>query len=155
VQHDTAIWRDAPGGTWYILSGGATYGNASNDNTTGAQEGNAQLWSSANLRNFSYIGPITRPGGPGNYWELPYLLPFDSDGMPLNNSNHAKATQYAMMFGESRRNAYCKEQLLLTVLMFSPLQNYSFYFTSRNIFLHFSYFLSVSLLFIVRRDWYI
>jgi sucrose-6-phosphate hydrolase SacC (GH32 family) len=111
VQHDTAIWRDTPGGTWYILSGGCTFGtNASNDNTTkgGTQLGNGQLWSSTNLRNFSYVGPITKPGGPGNYWELPYLLPFDSEGNPLDNSNHAQASQYAMMFGEGRRNTYCK-----------------------------------------------
>ena len=115
VQHDTAIWRDTPGGTWNILSGGCTFGmNASNDNTTGAtQKGNGQLWSSKNFQNFSYVGPITNPGSPGIYWELPYLLPFDSDGKPLNNSNHAEATQYAMMFGEGRRNSYCKKISLI------------------------------------------
>jgi beta-fructofuranosidase len=105
TQHDTSIWRNGPGGTWYLLSGGCTY-NGTNDNTTGAPcLGNAQLWSSPDLRNFSYVGPIA-PGGPSAYWELPYLLPFDADGQPLDNEHHADGAQFALMFGASDRNEY-------------------------------------------------
>ena len=94
VQHDTAIWRDRPGGTWYILSGGCTF-DGTNDNTTAGapQLGNAQLWNSTDLRSFTYVAPISRTGGPGAYWELPYLLPFDAKGQPLDNYHHANATQ--------------------------------------------------------------
>jgi hypothetical protein len=108
LQHDTAIWRDGPGGTWYALSGGCTF-NGTNDNTTGAPcRGNAQLWNSTDLKSFTYVGPIARErDGPGAYWELPYLLPFDANGQPLDNYHHASASQYALMFGGSgRRNSY-------------------------------------------------
>jgi beta-fructofuranosidase len=109
TQHDSSIWRDGPGGTWFLLSGGCTY-NGSNDNTTGAPcLGNAQLWNSTDLRNFSYVGPIA-PGGPSSYWELPYLLPFGADGQPLDNDHHADGAQFVLMFGGPNpaggRNSY-------------------------------------------------
>ena len=79
VNHDTSIWRESDTGKWFLLIGGCTYnapgsGRDPNIPSTGHTkcQGNAQLWTSPDLWNFTYVGPLT-PGGPGGYWELPYL----------------------------------------------------------------------------------
>ena len=77
TNHDSSIWRDGPGGTWYMLSGGCTYDGGNTPSPGVGCAGNAQLWNSTDLKSFTYMQPIT-PGGPGPYWELPYLLPFVS-----------------------------------------------------------------------------
>ena len=107
TQHDTQIWRDGPNGTWYLLSGGCTY-NGTNDNTTAGVpcQGNGQLWNSTDLKTFTYVRPITTKGGPGPYWELPYLLPFDATGLPLDNYHHEQGSIYALLYGSGRRNEY-------------------------------------------------
>ena len=65
------------------------------------------MWNSTDLKTFTYVRPITTKGGPGPYWELPYLLPFDKDGIPLDNYNHESGSIYALMYGGSgRRNEY-------------------------------------------------
>jgi hypothetical protein len=104
TNHDSSIWRDGPGGTWYMLSGGCTYGG-SNIPTPSHQacSGTGQLWNSTDLVTFEYMKAIT-PGGPGNYWELPYLLPFNADGSAIDNYHHKGASQYALLFGHG--NAY-------------------------------------------------
>jgi beta-fructofuranosidase len=120
TQHDTSIWRNGPNGTWYILSGGCTY-NGTNNNATGLPcKGNGQLWKSANLKDFTYVRPITSSGGPGSYWELPYLLPFDKDGQPLDNYHHNAATQYVLMFGSNRENLYWVGKYDNTNHIFTP-----------------------------------
>lgn len=48
--------------------------------------------------NWTYVGPIT-PGGPGGYWELPYLLPFDADGTAIENYHHQLGEQFVLAFG--------------------------------------------------------
>ena len=74
TNHDSSIWRDGPGGTWYMLSGGCTYGGSNVPTPNNTQcSGTGQLWNSTDLVTFEYMKSIT-PGGPGSYWELPYLL---------------------------------------------------------------------------------
>eukprot|EP00948_MAST-09A_sp_MAST-9A-sp1_P003308 g3308.t1 len=118
TNHDSSIYRIA-NGTYYLLSGGCTY-NGTNDPQGGALPctGNAQVWRSSDLSNWRYVKPLTKKGGPGNYWELPYLLPFDFEGNPLRNdqidpivfdssSARLPAVQqqyYALLFGLG--NAY-------------------------------------------------
>lgn len=63
VHWDGQIWKD--GGTWYQLCGGK-YGNA----------GAAVLWSSPDLENWTYRARIYTTDKYGDFWELPYLLPF-------------------------------------------------------------------------------
>lgn len=119
VNHDTAIWRDGPGGTWYILSGGCTYAGG-NDPAEGGGlcQGNAQLWSSKDLRNFTYEHPIAR-GGPGDYWELPYVLPFTKDGEAIDNYHHNEADVSVLLFGLS--NTYWVGQFDSDAKRFTPL----------------------------------
>jgi len=62
VHWDAQIWKD--GSTWYQLIGGAKDG-----------KGAAQIWSSPDLENWTYRKAIYS-GDPGDYWELPYLVPF-------------------------------------------------------------------------------
>lgn len=98
TSHDMSIFRDGP--TWYVLSGGCTYDGG--NTPTGADPrctGNAQVWSSSDLVNFSYVQPLSPLGGPGSYWELPYLLPFDHVGQPLRNDQMAMAEQTALLVG--------------------------------------------------------
>jgi sucrose-6-phosphate hydrolase SacC (GH32 family) len=98
TNHDSAIFRD--GETWFVLSGGCTYGglNQPHGNYTSCT-GNAQVWSSPNLVNFTYEKPLSRHGGPGAYWELPYLLPFDRHGRALRNDQMAEASTTALLIG--------------------------------------------------------
>ena len=111
TNHDTSIWRDSDTGTWYVLIGGCTYnapGSGRDPNLPSPPDhvqcqGNAQLWTSADLWNFTYVDPIT-PGGPGKYWELPYLLPFDEQGDAIDNYHHEQGSQYVLAFGHG--NAY-------------------------------------------------
>ena len=63
VHWDGQLWKD--GATWYQLCGG-TFSN----------EGTAVLWSSPDLENWTYRKRIYTSGKYGNFWELPYLLPF-------------------------------------------------------------------------------
>ena len=63
VHWDAQIWKD--GCLWYQLIGGAKDG-----------KGAAQLWSSPDLESWTYRKAIYS-GDPGNFWELPYLVPFD------------------------------------------------------------------------------
>ena len=61
VNDDTSIWRDHRTGIWYLLIGGHTF-NGTNTPTAGVpQAGNAQLWNSSDLVNFTYMHPLT-PG---------------------------------------------------------------------------------------------
>jgi hypothetical protein len=119
TNHDSSIWRDGPGGTWYMLSGGCTYGG-SNVPTPSHQQcsGTGQLWNSTDLITFEYMKSIT-PGGPGNYWELPYLLPFNADGSAIDNYHHKDASQYALLFGHG--NAYYVGQYSDSSKEFVPL----------------------------------
>jgi beta-fructofuranosidase len=96
VNHDTSIFR--LGKKWYIMSGGCTYNGTNVPSPNVTCEGNAQIWSSPDLRSFEYEHPLT-PGGPGTYWELPYLLPFTKDGVALPNSAMASAEQTVLLFG--------------------------------------------------------
>jgi hypothetical protein len=68
------------------LRGAPGPGRGPNAPSTGhtACEGNAQLWTSPGLWGFTYVSALT-PGGPGGYWELPYLLPFDRKGNAIDN----------------------------------------------------------------------
>ncbi|MCX6872779.1 MAG: GH32 C-terminal domain-containing protein [Verrucomicrobia bacterium] len=63
VHWDGQLWKD--GGTWYQLCGGKF-----------ANGGAAVLWSSPNLENWTYRNRIYTTGKYGDFWELPYLLPF-------------------------------------------------------------------------------
>ena len=107
TNHDTSIWQDSDTAAWYLLIGGCTYaapGPGVDPNIpTGSCHGNAQLWTSPDLWNFSYVTAIT-PGGPGGYWELPYLLPFDDVGNAIDDVHHEQASQYVLAFGHG--NAY-------------------------------------------------
>ena len=62
-----------------------------------------QLWNSTDLKSFTYMHPIT-PGGPGGFWELPYLLPFHANGSAIDNYHHSAGQVYALLFGHG--NAY-------------------------------------------------
>ena len=62
VHWDAQIWKDDS--VWYQLTGGAENG-----------KGAAQIWSSPDLEKWTCQKAIYS-GGPGNYWELPYLIPF-------------------------------------------------------------------------------
>jgi len=64
VHWDAQVWRDSD--TWYQLVGGAT-GEAN-------PQGAAFLWTSPDLQDWTLQKPIAR-GGPGEFWELPYLIP--------------------------------------------------------------------------------
>ena len=46
-----------------------------------------------------YAHPLS-PGGPGRYWELPYLLPFDAQGSALPNDRMADVQHAALLFGD-------------------------------------------------------
>jgi len=61
VHWDAQIWKD--GKTWYQLIGGTKDG-----------KGAALLWTSPDLERWTYRKPIYT-GEPGNFWELPYLVP--------------------------------------------------------------------------------
>jgi hypothetical protein len=105
VNHDTSIFRESDTGKWYLLIGGCTYsapGSGRDPNVPSAGhdacEGNAQLWTSTDLWNFTYVTALT-PGGPGGYWELPYLLPFDKDGNAIDNYHMETGDQYVLAFG--------------------------------------------------------
>ena len=101
TNHDTAIFR--VDGLWHLLIGGCTF-NGSNTPLPGVTcAGNAQVWTSTDLRHIEYSHPLT-PGGPGRYWELPYLLPFDVSGAALPNDQVAQAARHALLFGDG--NAY-------------------------------------------------
>lgn len=43
TNDDTSIWRDGPGGTWYVLSGGHTYDGGDVPIPGVPQRGNAQV----------------------------------------------------------------------------------------------------------------
>ena len=62
VHWDAQIWKD--GDTWYQLIGGAKDG-----------KGAAWLWTSGDLEKWTLQKPV-HTGGPGRFWELPYLLRF-------------------------------------------------------------------------------
>ena len=100
TNHDSSIWRDGPGGTWYMLSGGCTYNGTNNASLGVPCEGNAQLWNSSDLKTFTYMQPIT-PGGPGPYWELPYLLPFDEHGEAIDNCQRSTRCRLATLLTAS------------------------------------------------------
>ena len=63
VHWDAQVWKD--GDTWYQLVGGTKDG-----------KGAALLWTSKDLEDWTYQKPIYT-GDPGEFWELPYLLPFE------------------------------------------------------------------------------
>ncbi len=63
VHHDAQIWKDD--GLWWQLIGGTWQG-----------KGTAVLWSSPDLENWTFRSRIYEPQRTGNYWELPYLLPY-------------------------------------------------------------------------------
>jgi len=65
VHWDAQIWKD--GDTWYQLIGGSTGGKSA--------KGAAFLWTSGDLERWTLAKPIYT-GGPGRFWELPYLLGF-------------------------------------------------------------------------------
>ena len=97
TNHDTAIFRI--GALWHLLVGGCTYRGGNLPAAGERCEGNAQVWTSGdNLRTFEYSHPLT-PGGPSAYWELPYLLPFDSGGGALPNDAFATASQANLTTG--------------------------------------------------------
>ena len=61
TNHDTAIFR--VDGLWHLLIGGCTF-NGSNTPLPGVTcAGNAQVWTSTDLRHIEYSHPLT-PGGP-------------------------------------------------------------------------------------------
>lgn len=64
VHWDGQVWRE--GSTWFQLIGGAAGGR-----------GAAHLWTSPDLDRWTYRKPIYS-GGPGSFWELPYLIRFGS-----------------------------------------------------------------------------
>ena len=101
TNHDSSIYRIA-NGTYYLLSGGCTF-NGTNDPSKGECEGNAQVWTSHDLFAWKYLNPLTS-GGPGQYWELPYLLPFDAKGNALRNDEVESSDDVALLFGMG--NAY-------------------------------------------------
>lgn len=72
VNWDTYLWKD--GATYNALIGGCT-----SPQSHEGQLGTAYLWQSADMHNWTLVGPIWS-GGPGSFWELPYLLPFDAHG---------------------------------------------------------------------------
>jgi hypothetical protein len=127
TNHDSSIWRDGPGGTWYMLSGGCTYKDG--NKPEGACSGTGQLWNSTDLVTFTYMHAIT-PGGPGGYWELPYLLPFNADGSAIDNYHHNGAAVYALLFGHG--NAYYVGGYNDTTKSFLPLDAVSLSFASWN-----------------------
>ena len=92
VSWDTYVWKDS--GTYNALIGGCT------DPPGGATQGTAYLWQSSDLQGWTLVGPIWS-GGPGAFWELPYLLPFDTSGEPAPAET---AAQWALLFGHG--NAY-------------------------------------------------
>ena len=99
TNHDSSIFQTEPNGTYYLLSGGCTYGsNGSNVDDGHGCHGNAQVWESRNLQSWTYVKPLTT-GGPGTYWELPYLLPFAADGTALPNDRVGEAESTALLFG--------------------------------------------------------
>eukprot|EP00938_MAST-03A_sp_MAST-3A-sp1_P003886 g3886.t1 len=99
TNHDSSIFQLEPNGTYYLLSGGCTYGNnGSNTDDGRGCKGNAQLWSSDDLETWTYTKALTS-GGPGAYWELPYLLPFLSNGTALPNDRVGDASVLALLFG--------------------------------------------------------
>ena len=62
VHWDAQVWKE--GDTWFQLIGGTKDG-----------KGAALLWTSPDLEHWRYRKPIFC-GPPGEFWELPYLLPF-------------------------------------------------------------------------------
>ena len=87
VNWDTFVWKDA--GTYNALIGGCT------DPPGGVTQGTAYLWQSSDLQDWAFVGPIWS-GGPGPFWELPYLLPFDASGEPAPAET---ADRWALLFG--------------------------------------------------------
>jgi len=65
VHWDAQIWKD--GDAWYQLIGGTWRGG-----------GAALLWSSPDLIRWTFRKRIYASKEYGNFWELPYLLPFDN-----------------------------------------------------------------------------
>jgi len=65
VHWDAQLWKQ--GNTWFQLIGGTTGGTE--------PKGSAYLWTSPDLEHWTLQKPI-HSGGPGQFWELPYLLPF-------------------------------------------------------------------------------
>lgn len=117
VNHDTSIYR--VGKLWHLLIGGCTYGGTNIPTPGVACAGNAQLWTSTDLRTIEYAHPLT-PGGPTGYWELPYLLPFDEHGHPLPNDQMANANTTALLFGAAG-NKYWVGGYDSTLATFTPL----------------------------------
>lgn len=106
VNWDTYLWRE--GGTYNALVGGCT------DPAVGAPRGTAFLWQSSDLRSWTDLGPIWG-GGPGPFWELPYLLPFDASGAP---APYETASRWALLFGYG--NAYWVGAYNRTAHRFTP-----------------------------------
>ncbi len=107
VNHDSAIVR-LPNRTWLLLSGGCTYSGNGSNVPVGPCAGNAQVWTAPDLARgpWTYRKALTQRGGPGNYWELPYLLPFDADGAALRNDQIGAAATTALLFGEAGNPAW-------------------------------------------------
>ena len=80
--------------------------------------GTAWVWTSTDLVNFTARTHIT-PGGPGAYWELPYLIPFDAQGHAVDDYHHEKGEVYALMFGHG--TAYWVGNWDRETLQFTPL----------------------------------
>ena len=106
VNWDTYLWRE--GETYNALVGGCT------DPSVGTPRGTAFLWQSSDLRHWTDMGPIWG-GGPGSFWELPYLLPFDQSGAA---APYETAVRWALLFGHG--NAYWVGTYNRTARRFTP-----------------------------------
>ena len=91
VHWDAQVWKD--GRTWYQLIGGTVGGR-----------GAALIWTSDDLEKWTYRKPI-HTGGPGRFWELPYLLRFGE--------------KYALLIGV-RGNPYWVGSYDRKTMTFSP-----------------------------------
>lgn len=103
TNHDSSLVR-LHNGTYILLSGGCTYGvDGSNvpPSPNATCRGNAQVWTSEDLLTWQYRKALTDGTmTSAKYWELPYLLPFDSDGNALRNDQISDADVTALLFGD-------------------------------------------------------
>ena len=118
VNHDSAIY--SWGGRYYMLSGGCTYTDGSNDDDGTDCRGNAQIWVSDDLKTWKYSNPIHLLNDGGGYWELPYLLPFDSDGNALRNDQIDEAESVVLLVGRGSANIYFTGEFDTKTNTFAP-----------------------------------
>ncbi|MHC4202614.1 MAG: glycoside hydrolase family 32 protein, partial [Planctomycetota bacterium] len=102
VHWDAQIWKE--GDSWCQLIGGTTGGKR--------PRGAAFLWTSPDLERWELVKPI-HTGGPGRYWELPYLVPLGGKhvlmigvgGNPYCIGSYDKATMTFTPDGPNWRSA--------------------------------------------------